>query len=637
MTVEEPTAPALDFGGGVSVDAEIDEVSFAEFAELEPDAVAALPGSFTPAGSAVLVVVDDGVIDEASTISIDATAPPAGSTPVVLHLNDAGGVEANAASVVDGTYTAVLGSFSWALPGWFEDTWFDSAFDWLSGRSDEPDNCTHEPYGWVAASGAPADGSFHVCERANPRDDGTERVEVVIKSNRSMAMWITMTDFERDFVWVEGAPDWDSYGVAINELDGGPPGRVLLGPGRTMTVGFTRPLGAGPTLRFSSYQNNTTQVASLAQQYLGDLGQVGMLAAMLVCVEGANTGEGFAALSLQAAVGCLPKIAELLVTSGVSDGATAFGSVLDARYASLVAQGRLQLSVGAIDGIEALINDASATSRAATAFKAAGNALLAANLLADATSMLSDSILAFTPGLNTYTVNLVGAPDSPASSPEPTATTSRPAPTPVPPTRCLGRLVGIEQQGVLQFGEDERTVQQALADLGYNPGEIDGYFGQNSQRAALEWVQANDGVRQGYYLVEDNAISDLGLASLGLAYCSPFSELLADTRNDPCRTDDYLTKEFAFNPEFISDCVLSAWSQDDRQLVGRFAEPNVVDFLFSLGTGEGWTDLGCIPRGDEVWPWCLLEPSPEAVQRGARQIALTFIAYDDVLVVGNTM
>jgi hypothetical protein len=391
----------------------------ATLAEIAASEVGLLPSGFTTAGAGVDVTVEDGSVGEPLRLSVPGKSPPADAVAVLLHRNDAGMWEANPAEHRDGVYVADVSSFSPFLPGFLNPfEWFDSVSDWLTGRTDPPADCETDPYGWVAdqASG-PADGSFHACVRANPDPDtGVERVEVKIKSNRSMAMWISIPDHERDYLWVEGAPEWDSYGVAITELDGGSPNRVLLGPGRTMTVGYTRPIGAGPELVFSSYQNNTTQIASLAQQYLGDLGSLGLLAAMVVCVEGANTREGFGALALDAAVECLPKTAEMLITSGITDGGKAFGSILDTRYASIVAQGRMQLSAGASDGIEQLVNNASATGSAATAFKAAGNALLAANLLADATSMLSDAVLAFTPGLNTYTVFLVGGADSDTSA-----------------------------------------------------------------------------------------------------------------------------------------------------------------------------------------------------------------------------
>lgn len=387
-------------------------------AELAVTDVGPLPDGFTPAGAGVDVTVIDGSVGEPLRLSIPGTPPPADAVAVLLHRNGAGMWEANPAVYAEDQYVAEVSSFSPYLPGFLNPVeWFDSVSDWLTGRTDPPADCETDPYGWVADQAAgPADGSFHACIRANPSPEtGTERVEVKIKSNRSMAMWITIPDHPRDYLWVEGAPDWDSYGIAITELDGGTSKRVLLGPGRTMTVGYTRPIGAGPELVFSSYQNNTTQVASLAQQYLGDLGYLGLLAAMAVCVEGANTGEGFEALALEAAVECLPKTAEMLITGGVSDGAKALSSLLDTRYASIVAQGRMQLSVGASDGIEQLVNNASATGRAATALKAAGNALLAANLLADATSMLSDAVLAFSPGLNTYTVFLIGTNAAPTS------------------------------------------------------------------------------------------------------------------------------------------------------------------------------------------------------------------------------
>ena len=66
----------------------------------------------------------------------------------------------------------------------------DWGVDWATGRTDAPEPCGTAPYPWFGGSGVPPDGAFHVCLDKNPRDDGTERVEVKIKSNRAFAMWV---------------------------------------------------------------------------------------------------------------------------------------------------------------------------------------------------------------------------------------------------------------------------------------------------------------------------------------------------------------------------------------------------------------------------------------------------------------
>ena len=369
-----------------------------------------LPNGFTAAGRGVEVEVVDGAATELLELSVPGAAPPHGATAVMLHRTDALTWEFDAATFEAGIYTASVGSFSLRIPGWLTDG-IDSISDWVTGRTDPPTDCETDPYGWVAAGSPPADGSFHACVRANPDSNGGERVEVKIKSNRAMAMWITIPEFDYDYLWIEGSGDWAQLGTLIEELDVAfGPDRVLLPPGRTMTLGYRRPVGSGPQLEFSSYQNITTQLASLAHKYLGDAGTIGMAAVLLLCLDAATldgVDRRFANLGSLDAAECFLDAIGRLVTDSVNDGV---GSLLQQRYDAMVREGRFKLSAGASDGIVPLIQKASKIKYAAAA---ALNALTAVTLLGDATSMVQDGLVGLWPGLNTYTVFVIGAADTP--------------------------------------------------------------------------------------------------------------------------------------------------------------------------------------------------------------------------------
>lgn len=421
--------PASNPGGSgeVSEDAPRANITAADGGEVEGLSVdpidldvLELPDGFTAAGPGWQVSVADGVVGDPLVVSLPGDAPPEGMIPVLLHRTDTGGFEPDPAEYTEGSYVADVSSFSPRLPGWLDPgEWLDSGFDYLSGRTDPPEPCGTEPYGWAVSAGSPPDGSFHGCLNDNPKSDGTERVEVKIKSNRDMAMWITLPDEPHDFVWIEGLGDWTFIAPVINELDQAfGKSRVLLPPGRTVTIGYTRPVGAGPRLEFSSYQNNTTQLVSLAHKYLGESGTMGATVAMLWCYTDllARTGDDtrFGDISLDDVASCVAQSA----AEALELGDQLLGQI-QGRYDNLIEQGRWQLSQGATANIEQLIGtagglDATLTSRLSSAIRGLGSilaAVRAAELLSQMSSMLSDAILAFTPGLNTFTVHLVGSAD----------------------------------------------------------------------------------------------------------------------------------------------------------------------------------------------------------------------------------
>ena len=115
----------------------------------------------------------------------------------------------------------------------------DWVADSFTGRSDVPNDCDlqgGDGSEWSDHTGSPGNAFAHVCMRN--RDDG--RVELVVRSNRPGPIEVILPDSQTpDWVWVEGQPDWATVifaSIASN------PNSYILGPGRDMTIGYSRPL-----------------------------------------------------------------------------------------------------------------------------------------------------------------------------------------------------------------------------------------------------------------------------------------------------------------------------------------------------------------------------------------------------------
>lgn len=132
----------------------------------------------------------------------------------------------------------------------------DWAADAVTGRSDPPGDCDlqgGEGAEWADHSGSPGNGFAHVCMRY--RDDG--RVEVVIRSNRSGPVEVILPDSTTpDWVWVEGMSDW---ATPIFAAVASTPNSYVLGPGRDMTIGYSRPIGQIPNQEIWIIQTGVAQ------------------------------------------------------------------------------------------------------------------------------------------------------------------------------------------------------------------------------------------------------------------------------------------------------------------------------------------------------------------------------------------
>ena len=222
---------------------------------------AALPAGFQPAAPTIEVRIDDNAILDLVRLDVFVTPGPPDAVPIALHLDDTGrwAIEQ---PVSDGaTMTLWAGGFSPRIFGWISSTDLvaaagdivDYVFDWAVGRTDFPDECDRDepnPYPWVSAEGTIATGAAHACAVANPRPDGTPRVEIRITSNRSYYQWVHFTSHPNDYVWVEDLPDFTRRALKFLTPGGDWQHTVLLAPRSTMTVGYLRPEGSSVDLRF---------------------------------------------------------------------------------------------------------------------------------------------------------------------------------------------------------------------------------------------------------------------------------------------------------------------------------------------------------------------------------------------------
>ena len=341
------------------------------------------PGEFVPAAAPVDIRVEFGSVAGPVTVELAGEAPPDGATPVVLHRNEAGVWESSRADFVDGVYRVEAMSFSWYWPGWVEDgvEWvggaIDSGWDWLTGRTDPPENCSTEPpYEWVAGTGAPPDGAYHVCYSENRPANGSERVEVRIKSNRALAMWVIVPRQGADYVWVEGST-WDTVGPVMTQVSGASSDAVLLGPGRTLTVGYQRPVELGSELEFFAYQDAVSQFASLLQRHAGEVvGEVGALLATMNCWNaGVPVASGF---GWDQAASCFSSAIRF-------SGAHAESLVVDA-----IESGRLALSTGDRERLTQELITSGRLRNAATQLSTVSSVFDAGRLAADGVVMVRD-------------------------------------------------------------------------------------------------------------------------------------------------------------------------------------------------------------------------------------------------------
>ena len=255
VQVTDVNAQGLSVVRGSANMASFDEISLSPISPIPNDVVALTSGRLdsgarattpTPLGGSVLLSIPVG------------PPPDDDSTPGVLHRHDDGSFVLIPApyEAESGTVSVWVDSFSDFFGGWWNPVnWaeeaiqltqgaFDFMSDWVTGRTDPP-QCNNDPPAWATVTASEA-ASIHVCMQSNLREDGTERVEVFIKSNRSTMQAITLPT-GLDYLWFESQPEWFrsiSSAIAADLLPFASPQSptiVTLFGGESMSFGFTRP------------------------------------------------------------------------------------------------------------------------------------------------------------------------------------------------------------------------------------------------------------------------------------------------------------------------------------------------------------------------------------------------------------
>ncbi|MEK6438995.1 hypothetical protein [Pseudonocardia sp. T1-2H] len=211
----------------------------------------AVPGGVEALGSGVSVELREP-LDGAVEVRLPLPARPNDeAVPAVLHVGDDGAYSVIPAAWDEPANEVVIwtSSFSDDYAAWFNPvTWakggaqivggaIDYLADWMTGRTDPP-ACGRRPE-W-AHMAAKELSSVHACLQTNRAQDGSDRAEILLKSNRQTLQMITIPSTTKDYLWVEGGNDtWRSALTSVLGAD--PQTSVLLQGGDSMSMGFRRP------------------------------------------------------------------------------------------------------------------------------------------------------------------------------------------------------------------------------------------------------------------------------------------------------------------------------------------------------------------------------------------------------------
>lgn len=199
----------------------------------------------------VAVAIRGGKFDGAFQVTLSLPPDPGGdAVPGVLHVGEDGKmrIEPGTWDPAAGTITVEAAQFSERFGGWWNPlNWaeagingvagaVDATADWLTGRTDPP-ACKND-VSW-ASKKVNELSSVHVCLQMNLAEDGSERAEVYIKSNRNTAQLITVPSGV-DYLWVEYQQP--AIQRLLARAAGGDSNMVLLPGGSSMSFGFRRPI-----------------------------------------------------------------------------------------------------------------------------------------------------------------------------------------------------------------------------------------------------------------------------------------------------------------------------------------------------------------------------------------------------------
>ena len=238
---------------GTATNADALTITAAEIPAIEDvaDGRALADAGMLDAGKGLDVEVD-GELAGYLEVRLALPEPPSDTAiPAVVHVDDTGAVHVEAALWDTATNEAVItvDTFSprwaawWQPDRWLSTVWQgiaevgDSAADYVTGRTDPPP-CGTPPV-WAGEPRLTELSSVHVCVQSNDADNGTERVELLLRSNRNTGQLIAVPA-GHDYLWVDGVPD--ALRPVLTDVVGGNPGDVLLLGGHEMSWGHRRPV-----------------------------------------------------------------------------------------------------------------------------------------------------------------------------------------------------------------------------------------------------------------------------------------------------------------------------------------------------------------------------------------------------------
>jgi hypothetical protein len=197
--------------------------------------------TFQAAGVGIDVAFDGTSLRKPLTLAFNAnTKPSADAVPLVAHLGDDGQWNFLPAALdSSGRITVQTSSFSLNIPGWGNAVaLFHELANFVAsgvGGRTPPLTCSGGP-SWFHLNAQHSD-LVHECVKTN-HSNGQEVAEVQLKSNRGVSLQVTVPG-NPTYVWVEGQT-WAGRQRVANEYHFDPNQTVILEPGKTMTVGYTR-------------------------------------------------------------------------------------------------------------------------------------------------------------------------------------------------------------------------------------------------------------------------------------------------------------------------------------------------------------------------------------------------------------
>ncbi len=279
------------------------------------------------------------------TLRLDATPRPNDdAVPAVLHLHDDGTTTILPAAVdpVSGQFIVQAGSFSDFIPSWLNPVnWIagiiDGIADFLTGRTDPP-ACGRPAPVWASVD--PPGNTVHTCFQTNTSDDGTDRAELYLKSNRHTSLIVTRPTGTA-YRWVEGQPEW-LQPIAANLTGVNRNDNILLPGGQALSFGFDQPEIAERDVFVEVYTSGATAVLDGILLLLGASGDTILAPVLavnncLLSVVGVDVIGGDTAIDFdwRAAFNGIATCAVDLLTS-LTDPGKALGVVLDLESSGLI-------------------------------------------------------------------------------------------------------------------------------------------------------------------------------------------------------------------------------------------------------------------------------------------------------------